>query len=294
MLQVSNLYAGYGRVNILKDVSLSMASGDFLCILGANGCGKTTLLKTILGILTPESGSVTLDGEDVHKMPVRTLARKIAYIPQAHVPPFPFKVKDVVLMGRTPFLGHMSSPKAHDRKVVEDIMEMLDIDWMAEKSYTKLSGGQRQMVIVARALAQQPRLLIMDEPTASLDFGNQYVVLNRMVTLSADGMSVIMVTHDPDHAFFCANRTVTMKDGRVLADGTPRQVIVEAAMEEIYRTPVKIADVALTDSVDASICVPIHTHEARGAGPICGTTPKDNTSQIVSLPRQADDIRRIQ
>lgn len=286
MLQVSNLHAGYGKVNILKDVNLSMDSGDFLCILGANGCGKTTLLKTILGILTPESGSVTLDGENVHKMPVRTLAQKIAYIPQAHVPPFPFKVKDVVLMGRTPFLGYMASPKAADRKVVEDIMEMLDISWMADKSYTKLSGGQRQMVIVARALAQQPRLLIMDEPTASLDFGNQYVVLNRMVNLSAGGMSVIMVTHDPDHAFFCANRTVTMKDGRVLKSGTPREVIVEDAMEEIYRTPVKIADVALTDTVDASICVPIHTHEARG-GP-----PKDNTSQIVSFPHQAENIRR--
>ncbi len=258
MLQVCGLRAGYGRGDILKDVNVSMDSGDFLCVLGANGCGKTTLLKTILGILRPTAGQVLLDGEDIHKMDVKQLARQIAYIPQAHVPPFPFTVRDVVLMGRTPFLGHLAMPRESDRKLVDDILEMLGIGWMADHSYTALSGGQRQMVVVARALAQQPRLLVMDEPTASLDFGNQYVVLSQMVQLSKTGISVIMVTHDPSHAFFCANRVLAMKDGRVLDEGTPREVIVEAAMEEIYQTPVKIADIALSDETSASICVPLH------------------------------------
>lgn len=283
MLTVSDLYAGYGKTNILKNVNFSMDSGDFLCILGANGCGKTTLLKTILGIIKPGGGSVTLDGENVHAMDVKTLARKIAYIPQAHVPPFPFTVRDVVLMGRTPFLGHMASPRASDRKIADDILDMLDIGWMADRSYTRLSGGQRQMVIVARALAQQPRMLVMDEPTASLDFGNQYVVLNKMVNLSQSGMSVIMVTHDPDHAFFCANRTIAMKDGQVIGDGTPREVIVEEAMQEIYRTPVKIANIALSPGVNAPICVPMHTPAS-----FEGRAGRKEASRVL-FPRQAED-----
>ena len=259
MLQVNSLQAGYGKTTILHDISFEMGEGKFVCILGANGCGKTTLLKAILGIIASQKGQVLLDGEDVHKMHVKDLARKMAYIPQAHIPPFPFKVRDVVQMGRTPYLGYMGRTKAGDGKLVDDIMDMLEISWMAERSYNTLSGGQRQMVVVARALAQQPRLLIMDEPTASLDFGHQYTVLNQMVNLSQNGMSVIMVTHDPDHAFFCATKTITMKGGRILDMGLPRRVIVEQAMEDIYRTKVKIADIQLTEQDSTSICVPVHT-----------------------------------
>lgn len=263
MLEVSNLCVGYGKEDVLQDVSFTMADGEFVCVLGANGCGKTTLLKAVLGILRPRRGRVTLSGEDVHRMDAGRLARSVAYIPQAHVPPFPFRVRDVVMMGRTPYLGYMARPGPEDRRIVDGILDMLEIGWMADRIYTKLSGGQRQMVLVARALAQRPRLLVMDEPTASLDFGNQYAVLDQVRRLSGSGMGVLMVTHDPDHAFFCADSTLTMKDGRVLELGPTNRVIREDSMRSIYRTPVRISDVDLGGAT-ASVCVPIHSPKSLG------------------------------
>ena len=226
----------------------------------SNGC-----IKAILGILRPGRGGVTLCGEEVHRLDAGRLARRVAYIPQAHVPPFPFRVREVVMMGRTPYLGYLARPGAEDRKIVDEVLETLDIGWMADRVYTKLSGGQRQMVLVARALAQRPRLLVMDEPTASLDFGNQYAVLDRVRRLSDGGMGVLMVTHDPDHAFFCADSVLTMKDGRVLEHGPPRRVIREDSMRAIYRTPVRISDVDVGGGI-ASVCVPIRS-PGPGASP---------------------------
>lgn len=260
MLEVSRLCVGYGKEDVLRDVSFSMAGGEFVCVLGANGCGKTTLLKAVLGILRPRRGSVRLYGEEVHRMEARQLSRRIAYIPQAHVPPFPFRVRDVVMMGRTPYLGYLARPRPGDRRIVDEVLDVLEIRWMADLVYTKLSGGQRQMVLVARALAQQPELLVMDEPTASLDFGNQYTVLDQVRRLSEKGMGVLMVTHDPDHAFFCSDFTLTMKDGCVLEHGPPRGVIREDSMHSIYRTPVRISDVDMGRGDRASVCVPVRTH----------------------------------
>lgn len=259
MLEVSHLYAGYMDKNILKNVTFSMERGEFLCILGANGCGKTTLLKTVLGIIKPSAGSVTLDGENIHMMDVKQLAKKIAYIPQAHMPPFPFTVREVVMMGRTPHLGYLSSPNSRDKQIVDDIINMLHISWMADTNYTKISGGQRQMVLIARALAQQPTLLMMDEPTASLDFGNQYTVLNKVIDLSENGMSVIMVTHDPSHASFCADSTLIVQSGSIVEQGRPCDVIREDSMQRIYHTRVKISEIEMDGGETTSICVPIHS-----------------------------------
>lgn len=257
MIQVRDVEFSYGKQKVLKGISFCMEKGEFVCVLGANGCGKTTLLKSILAFLTPQHGQVLLYGKDIHQMDERERARKIAYIPQYHTPPFPFTVRDVVLMGRTPHLSRICRPTEKDCRIADESMERLGIAHYANKSYTALSGGQRQMVVIARALAQQPDLLIMDEPTASLDFGNQYLVLAQVKKLAREGMGVLMVTHNPDHAFYCADRIIAMEDGKILSMGDAGKVINEAVMKAVYHMPVKVRSVSLGEGFDATICIPV-------------------------------------
>ncbi len=256
-LEIRNLTCGYRRKKIVFDASFDMDAGEFMCIIGANGCGKTTLLKTILGLLPPMGGAAFLQGRDIAAMSDRDRAKEIAYIPQAHTPPFPFSVADVVLMGRTPHIGRFSSVAHEDKRIVWEALETLGIEGLADRTYTKLSGGQRQLVLIARALAQQPKLIVMDEPTASLDFGNQQTVLSRMRELSSAGASVLMVTHDPHHAIYCADSVVVMGAGRVVEKGTPEEVITKPRLEEVYSTPLDVLDVTCSNGAHTRVCVPL-------------------------------------
>lgn len=256
-LEIRNLTCGYRRKKIVFDASFSMDAGEFVCIIGANGCGKTTLLKTILGLLPPMGGAAFLQGKDIAAMSDRDRAKEIAYIPQAHTPPFPFSVSDVVLMGRTPHIGRFSSVAHEDKRIVWEALETLGIEGLADRTYTKLSGGQRQLVLIARALAQQPKLIVMDEPTASLDFGNQQTVLSRMRELSSAGASVLMVTHDPHHAIYCADSVVVMGAGHVVEKGTPEEVITKPRLEEVYSTPLDVLDVTCSNGAHTRVCVPL-------------------------------------
>ena len=236
MLEVRDLRCGYDKVEIVHGATFDVADGEFVCIVGSNGCGKTTTLKTVLGLLPPLGGEVMLAGADVLAMDERERARRFAYIPQVHTPPFPFSVADVVILGRTPHLtSRLSNATAHDRDVAYRAMQTLSIEHLAHETYTQLSGGQQQLVLIARALAQEPDVLIMDEPTASLDFGNQQVVLSQMRNLVDSGTSVLMVTHDPNHAFYCADTVVVMDDGAVQAIGSPEQAITTQMLREVYR-----------------------------------------------------------
>ena len=257
MIEVKNISFSYGRRLVLKDMSFTMKEGESVCILGANGCGKTTLLKTILGLLAPQSGKVFLYGEDIHKMDEKTLAKKIAYIPQNHVPPFPFTVMDVVLMGRTPHMNRYYRPTANDKNIAIDALSSLGIMSFASRKYTELSGGQRQMVIIARAIAQQAKILVMDEPAASLDFGNQYLMLEQMLRLTKQKISILMVTHNPDHALYCANRVVAMQDGRVVSEGNIKEVMNERVLHSIYGMNVKVCGVDVGGKDDMTVCVPL-------------------------------------
>lgn len=257
LLAVRDLHCGYGRKEIVHGVSFDVARGDFVCVIGANGCGKTTLLKNILGLVRPLSGEVTMEGANVLHLTDRERARMFAYIPQAHTPPFPFSVADVVLMGRTPYVGRMSRTTPEDRRVAWRAMCLLGIDHLAQCTYTKLSGGQQQLILIARALTQQPDLIIMDEPTASLDFGNQQIVLSRMKDLAQTGVSVLMVTHDPHHAFYCANRVIVMKEGSIEIEGEPHEVMTREELESIYRTRVNVIDVELSTGERSTVCVPL-------------------------------------
>ena len=258
MLQVDGLRAGYGDKEIVHGVSFSIPRGQFVCIIGANGCGKSTVWKNLLGLIKPFGGTVTIDGKDINEMDERERARHFAYIPQAHTPPFPFKVSDVVILGRTPYLtGIASGATRKDQVIAYQAMQQLSIENLADRVYTELSGGQQQLVLIARALPQQPALLVMDEPTASLDFGNQQLVLSCVYELSRQGMSVLMVTHDPDHALFCSDRVIMMEAGEVIGDGTPREIITTENLRRVYDTESYVTDIAVAGGEVVRVCVPV-------------------------------------
>ncbi len=251
-LEIERANCGYGGKPVVEDVSLSLDSGDVLCLLGANGSGKTTLLKAILGLLRLNGGRILVDGADTASWPQRRLARTLAYVPQAHTPPFPFAVRDVVLMARTAHLGLFGSPSRRDAAIAEDAMETLGVSHLAHARYTEISGGERQLVLIARAVAQQSEFLIMDEPTSNLDFGNQVRVLRRVKELAGRKLGLLMTTHFPDHAFLCASRAAVLKGGKLLAMGRPEDVLTQHRLESAYGVALRIV------KVDAGlrVCVP--------------------------------------
>jgi iron complex transport system ATP-binding protein len=263
LLDVSHLVGGYHKKEIVHDVSFTVGRGEFVCVIGANGCGKTTTLKTVLGLLPAFSGAVTVDGQDATKMKERERARAFAWIPQLHTPPYPYKVADVVLLGRTPHLASsVAAPKEADKRIAYGAMEKLGIEDLAERTYTHLSGGQQQLVLIARALAQQPQVLVMDEPTASLDFGNQQLVLNCLRKLSRTGLTVLMVTHDPHHALYVADRVLVMEDGRITESGTPSETITTRTLKRIYHSNVRVIDVKIKDTGElVHTCIPVMDDE---------------------------------
>ena len=258
MLEVRGLRAGYSADNeIVHGISFSLADGEFCCIIGANGCGKTTTLKTVLGLLPRLGGEVLINGRETAQMKERELALHFAYIPQIHQLPFPYRVKDMVLMGRTPHMARLAAASADDKRVAYAALCQMAIEDLADKSYTELSGGQQQLVLIARALAQQPDILVMDEPTASLDFGNQQLVLSRMRGLADCGTSVLMVTHDPAHAFYCADRAIVLHEGVILKDGAPADVITAETMLKIYNTEVRVERVDVGEGRTGCACIPV-------------------------------------
>lgn len=261
LLEVRDLRCGYGKkkpVEIVHGVSFDVDGGEFVCIIGSNGCGKTTTLKAVMGLLPALGGSVRFNGKDLSSMDVREKAKAFAYIPQAHTPPFPFSVADVVMMGRTPYVNRLSRTTERDKKIAGHALDLLGIRHLAEKEYTNLSGGQRQLVLIARALTQESDILIMDEPTAALDFGNQHLVLSCMKTLSSLGKAVIMVTHDPDHALYCADRVVVMGKGDIIKTGTSAECITTDVLKQIYGSITKVFDVEVEPGRVERVCVPIH------------------------------------
>lgn len=260
MLRVEDLHVGYDGTGIVHGASFTVEEGEYACIIGANGCGKTTTLKAVLGLHKAISGNVWVDEKSTRGMEERELARVFAYIPQVHRPPFPFTVADVVLMGRTPHLASMSHASEHDRHVAFGAMERMGVLHLASRSYTALSGGQRQLVLIARALAQEPHMLIMDEPTASLDFGNQELVLSTMKSLALEGMGVLMVTHDPDHALYCASKVIVMEQGRVTGIGTPQEMITEDVLDRIYGIKTKVLDVEVAPGDVRRTCIMMQGH----------------------------------
>ena len=234
VLELQGLRTGHGRRMVSEAVELRIAAGEVLCLLGPNGCGKTTLFRTVLGLLPPLAGRVLVQGQPVQHWSRAEFARRVGYVPQAQAGVFAFAALDMVLMGRAARLSLLARPSGADRAMALACMERLQIAHLAERRYTELSGGERQLVLIARALAQEPALLVMDEPTASLDFGNQIRVLEQIAALSAQGMAVLLSTHQPEHALRVASRIALLGHGRLQAVGEPRSVATPAALAALY------------------------------------------------------------
>lgn len=257
MLELQHVSCGYGPKTIVRDISVSASSGEILCLLGPNGVGKTTLFKTILGFLKLQGGKILLDGEDITLWSRKDFAKMVGYVPQAHTPPFPFTVLDVVTMGRTAHLGAFASPSKRDVEIAEESLERLGVRFLQDQIYTEISGGERQMVLIARALTQQPKILIMDEPTSNLDFGNQIRVLEQVNRLAEEGLCVIMTSHYPDHAFLCSAKVALLQRKNRFQVGTVEEVVTEENMLSAYGVRVKIGTLQGDNGVPVAACVPL-------------------------------------
>jgi iron complex transport system ATP-binding protein len=242
MLAGRKLSIGYRDRIVGRDLDVTLARGEVLALLGPNGSGKTTLLKTLLGLIAPRGGEIRLGGRSLSDYGLRERARMIAYVPQVHVATFAFAVEAVVLMGRSAHGNLLNRPSAADRAAVGHALERFGIGALAARPYTMISGGERQLVLLARALAQEPQFIVLDEPTASLDFGNQGKVLQEIRALAAAGHGVLFTTHDPNHALRAADRAYLMRDGERIAEGAAREVLTRAELERLYHAPVEQLD----------------------------------------------------
>ncbi|MGV8960671.1 MAG: ABC transporter ATP-binding protein [Stenotrophomonas sp.] len=234
VIQTRGLCVGYGRHQVGTDIAIDIGPGEVLCLLGPNGSGKTTLFKTLLGLLPPLAGEVLVRGQPVAGWSRNAFARHVGYVPQAHDGMFPFTVEEVVLMGRAARVGRFAAPSRHDRQMAAQCLQTLGIAALATRIYTALSGGERQLVLLARALAQEPALLVMDEPTASLDFGNQIRVLEHIARLREQGIAVLMSTHQPEHALRIADRIALLARGRIVALGAPAATATAGNLAALY------------------------------------------------------------
>ena len=274
-LEAHDLRFGYNPEHpVLNGVELSYESPGVLCILGTNGTGKSTLLRNLIGELSPLSGTVVLNGKPISSYRAPELARHFAYLAQMHTPTFSYPVVDVVTMGRTSRIGYLASPSTSDVDFAREQLAYLGIEHLANRPYTDISGGERQLVMIAAALAQEPEALLLDEPTSHLDFGNQYRFVELVARLRDRGVGVLMTTHYPDHALMLDCPCAVLSQGRILCVGPAREVISSQTMSELYGIPVTVAQVG-----DRQTCIP---------GPIRYETGADTNQVEVQKAERKD------
>jgi iron complex transport system ATP-binding protein len=240
VLNVSGLSFAYGDKEIFSDLSFSLRAGEILCLMGPNGCGKTTLLDNIMAIRRPGSGIIELMGKPLKTYKRHQIARHIAYVPQIHDITFPYTAKEIVLMGRTAYTGVFGEPKPEDEEIALDALAKVGIRHFADTPYSRLSGGELKLALLARALGQRAALIIMDEPTAHLDFKNELMFLETISELSSkENIAVLIATHSPAHAFYFDARgldcrAAMMARGAIVAEGRPDDVVTVHHIEEVY------------------------------------------------------------
>jgi len=240
-LQISEVYFSYLDGLVLHDISLSIRAGEMVGLLGPNGAGKTTLIKLVSGVLKPKQGEIRLDGSSLSQLSRKSIARSVAVVPQQFHIPFAFTVHEVVMLGRIPFLKAFAEESEADRRLVTGALELVGIGELLERRFDELSGGERQKVILAMALAQQPRLLLLDEPIVHLDITHQVEILELVKSLNVEqGITVIAAMHDLNLAALYFDRLILLKEGRVWADGTPAQVLTEDGIKEVFSASVRV------------------------------------------------------
>jgi iron complex transport system ATP-binding protein len=240
-IETRHLTHAYGEHVVLEDVQLAIRPGELVAVVGPNGAGKSTLLRLLLGFLTPRSGEARLLGDAVQQLPRREVARRAAFVPQDHEARFAFPVREVVAMGRTPWLGRFRPETDEDRRIVDQAMQEADVASMASRPFPELSGGERQRVMLARAFAQQTPMLVLDEPNASLDLKHALDVLERVRERVRAGATGITALHDLALAARFCDRMVMLHRGRLVADGPPDDVITRERMMEVFEVEAELA-----------------------------------------------------
>jgi iron complex transport system ATP-binding protein len=240
-------YAGAGAP-ALDGVSMEVPDGSFYAILGPNGSGKSTLMKALLGVLPLERGRALVDGRDARQWSRREFAQAVGVVPQAETVAFPLTVREMVAMGRYPYLGALGSERSRDRDAIDRALAQCDAADLASRDVTALSGGELQRVRIARALAQEPRALVLDEPTASLDIRHEMAILELLRASADEGMTVLVVTHGLDMAARFADRMLLLARGKVAAEGPPQEVMKSPVLESVYRWPIAVAPDPATGS----------------------------------------------
>lgn len=240
-VDAQNISAGYGQERVLLGISFSVQGGEFFIIIGPNGSGKTTLMKILTGLHRADSGGVLINGRSVADYRRSDLARKMAFVPQQVPLDFPFLVKDVVLFGRSPHLGTFGLESARDRKIALQAMEFTEVDHLSERRIDQLSGGERQRVFIARAICQEPEIMLLDEPTAALDISHQLKVMDLMEKMKLEKqITVLMVSHDVNLAAMYADTLLLINRGRIVESGPPATVLTYETLEEAYDCPLLV------------------------------------------------------
>ncbi|MDX9786635.1 MAG: ABC transporter ATP-binding protein [Desulfobacterales bacterium] len=240
-IHIEHLFRTYNGTSILKDISFQVLPGEFFIIIGPNGSGKTTLLKTLAGIDLPQGGRVNVFDRALERYSRKDLAKTLSFVPQNMPLDFPFTVAQTVLMGRYPHLGVLGFEGEADIQIAQRAIEFTGVTHLSGRKVDQLSGGERQCVFIARALCQEPRLLLLDEPTASLDLAHQVRVMDLMARLKREtGMTVVMVSHDVNLAAMYADRLLLLKSGQIAALGAPRQVMTFETLESVYGCPLLV------------------------------------------------------
>ena len=256
-LTARGLSCGYGKRPVIRGIDLSLSEGEVLCVLGPNGSGKTTLLKALMRFLPLTDGRVEMDGTDAKELPLAAFARIMSYIPQTHTPAFSYTVEEMSMMGRAGHIPPLGTPGKRDKEAVEEALKKLHILHLKDQYYTEISGGERRLALIARALCQQARILVMDEPSSDLDYANQQLVQDTVRELKREGYGIILSTHAPEYPFSVATRVLLLKNGETVAYGPPEDALRAETLLQAFGVPMDVAEVTDSRGNKRKMCLPI-------------------------------------